>query len=255
MKRELIQNIKPIPWEDDKAIDRAGFLSAVVAVTAKGSGELTMKVKHSDTEAGEYTEITDAAAYVGSNTVKDAVSDDLILFDVDLVGCKQFIKVTLEGAALSEGPAAVVLGDAAYTPVEGAGLGGMTGAGLARVPAQGQSLDSFGVGGSKKISDLMDPGGVLEWSGDTCRPIVSLKKVETWTEFDPVKGASPGHYFAMVLGPEYGGKMVTVTGTETHSAIDRCWVMLVKDKESVFTIEAEGLPTVRVVFTDTTFQE
>ena len=123
MKRELIQNIKPIPWEDDKAIDRAGFLSAVVAVTAKGSGELTMKVKHCDTEAGEYAEITDAAAYVGSNTVKDAVSDDLILFDVDLVGCKQFIKVTLEGAALSEGPAAVVLGDAAYTPVEGAGLG------------------------------------------------------------------------------------------------------------------------------------
>lgn len=131
----------------------------------------------------------------------------------------------------------------------------MSGTGLARVPAQSQSLDDFGIGGSKKVSDLIVDGAEMVWSGNTCRPIATIKKVESWPEFDPETGNSPGYYFPMVLGPEFGGKLVTCTGTKTKSAVDRCWVLLVKDKQSVFTFEAEGVPPVKVVFTDTTFQE
>ena len=124
MKRELIQNIKAFPWEDGKAIDRAGFLSAVVAVQAKSTGEVTLKVQHCDTEGGSYVDVPDPLLVVeGGPTVKDVQVDDLVNFDLDLIGCKQFVKIAFEGEAKGEGAAVVVLGDPAQAPVNGAGLG------------------------------------------------------------------------------------------------------------------------------------
>lgn len=123
MKRELIENIKAMPL-DDKAIDRAGFLSAVVAIKAKGSGDLTIKVTHSDTAEGSFTDAPDALLVVGEATVKSVQADDLVNYDLDLVGCKRFIKVDFEGEGEGEGAVAViVLGDPAEAPVGGASLG------------------------------------------------------------------------------------------------------------------------------------
>ena len=120
MKRGLIQNILPIPQgEAEEAIDRSGFLSAVVAVKPKSSGELTVEVSHADTAEGDFKPVTDPGLYVNGASVADVAEGDLVLFDLDLVGCKPFIKVKLSGAGLGDSaPVTVVLGDAAETPVE-----------------------------------------------------------------------------------------------------------------------------------------
>lgn len=120
MKRELIQNIKAIPLEADEAIDRTGFLSAVVAIKPKGSGDLTIKVTHADTKAGDYAAVEDPMLVVGGEaTFKSVASGDLVKFDLDLVGCKPFIKVDFEGDGEgSSAPAVIVLGDPTLAPVE-----------------------------------------------------------------------------------------------------------------------------------------
>ena len=46
MKRELIQNVKAIPYTSGEAIDRAGFLSAVCAVKAASDGAMKVAVTH-----------------------------------------------------------------------------------------------------------------------------------------------------------------------------------------------------------------
>ena len=61
MKRELIQNIKVIPYKSGDAIDRERFLSGVLAVSlGAATGEptgITVKiaVTECDTQAGGYT--------------------------------------------------------------------------------------------------------------------------------------------------------------------------------------------------------
>lgn len=120
MKRELIQNVLPVPLDEADKIDRGGFLSAVLAVKPKGSGELTVTVKHADTKDGNYTEVTDSGLFVdGSNKVNNVASGDLVVFDLDLIGCKQFIQITIAGVGKGTGAtAAIVLGDAVVEPVE-----------------------------------------------------------------------------------------------------------------------------------------
>lgn len=120
MKRELIQNVMLIPLSEDDTIDRSGFLSAVVAVKPKASGDITLKVTHSDTKENGFTDIKDTGLFVdGSNSVSDVESGDLVSFDLDLIGSKQYIKVAIEGTGKGEGAAfAIVLGDAAVNPVE-----------------------------------------------------------------------------------------------------------------------------------------
>ncbi len=120
MKRELIQNTLLIPLGEDEAIDRGGFLSAVLAVKPKGTGELTVTVTHADTKDGNYTEVTDTGLFIDGTGKADNVADgDLVNFDLDLIGCKQFIKVTIGGAGKGTGAtAAIALGDAATGPVE-----------------------------------------------------------------------------------------------------------------------------------------
>ncbi len=118
MKRELLQNIKAMPL-DTEAIDRAGFLSAVVAVKAAGSGEITIAVKDCDTAEGGFEAVKDPLVVLeGKATVKDAQAGDLVNFDLDLVGCKQFIKIEFTGEGKGEGAAVIVLGDATNVPVE-----------------------------------------------------------------------------------------------------------------------------------------
>ena len=111
MKRNLIQNVKAIPYTSGEVIDRTGFLSAVVAgATVRGTSEA---VKDERLVMG------------GADEVKDLKTGDIANFDLDLLGCKNFIKVTLSGDAAASGSGdsaktaacAVVLGDHHTQPV------------------------------------------------------------------------------------------------------------------------------------------
>ena len=65
MKRELIQNVKAIPYTSGEAIDRAGFLSAVCAVKAAAAGNMKVAVTHADTSTGTFEAVPDACLFVG----------------------------------------------------------------------------------------------------------------------------------------------------------------------------------------------
>ena len=123
MKRELIQNVKAIPYTSGEAIDRAGFLSAVCAVKAAAAGNMKVAVTHADTSTGTFEAVPDACLFVGGgDEAKDLKAGDIANFDIDLVGCKQFVKLTVSGAAatVAEGAppgCSLVLGDPAQAPV------------------------------------------------------------------------------------------------------------------------------------------
>lgn len=137
MKRELIQNVKVTPYTSETAIDREGFLSAVLGVlvgtpTGTPTGmAVKITVTECDTETGSYTPATDKLVPLdkaldenGAFSVDtDAAGGELLNIDLDLVGCKQFIKAKVEvvctgGTTPScSATAALVLGDAAEMPV------------------------------------------------------------------------------------------------------------------------------------------
>ena len=125
MKRELFQNVTAIPYTSGDAIDRSGFLSAVVAVKAAAAGDVKVVITHSDTTTGTFEAVSDEKLFIGGDEAKGLKADETADFDIDLVGCKQFIKVTLSGTAAATGSGdtaetaacAVVLGDAAEQPV------------------------------------------------------------------------------------------------------------------------------------------
>ena len=113
MKRELIQNVKAIPYTSGEAIDRAG------AVKAASDGAMKVAVTHADTADGTFEAVPDACLFVGGGAeAANLKAGDIANFDIDLVGCKQFVKLTVSGDAAGEGAScAVVLGDPAQAPV------------------------------------------------------------------------------------------------------------------------------------------
>lgn len=126
MKRNLIQNVKAAPYTSGSVIDRTGFLSAVVAVSALAAGNVKLEVTHADTATGTFEAVADERLVVGgANEVKDLKAGDIANFDLDLLGCKNFIKVTLSGDAAVSGSSdtaktaacAIVLGDHYAQPV------------------------------------------------------------------------------------------------------------------------------------------
>ena len=48
MKRNLFQNVTAIPYKSGEAIDRTGFLSAVIGANVASGATMTVKVEHSD---------------------------------------------------------------------------------------------------------------------------------------------------------------------------------------------------------------
>lgn len=126
MKRELIQNVKAIPYTSGEVIDRTGFLSAVVAVSALAAGNVKLEVTHADAADGTFEAVTDTGLVVcGPSEVTDLKAADIANFDLDLLGCKHFIKINLSGTAAATGSGetaktaacAVVLGDHHAQPV------------------------------------------------------------------------------------------------------------------------------------------
>ncbi len=137
MKRELLQNVKVQPYTSADVIDRYGFLSGVLAVkvgTPSGSPTglaVKLTLTESDTKDGTFAAVSDKKAVIdkaldenGSISVETAADGGgLVNFDMDLAGCKQFIKATVEvvctggTSAACTATAAIALGDSAVQPV------------------------------------------------------------------------------------------------------------------------------------------
>lgn len=137
MKRELLENVKVQPYTSGDAIDREGYLSAVLGVSlgaATGAPTgITVKVTFTecDTEDGSYTPVADKLVVPGKTTddtgavtiEADPTGSELHNIDIDLVGCKQFIKATVAvectgGSSTScTATCAIALGDKNVQPV------------------------------------------------------------------------------------------------------------------------------------------
>lgn len=137
MKRELLENVKVQPYTSGSAIDREGYLSAVLGVSlgaASGTTTgITVKVTFTecDTESGSYTPVADKLVVPGKTTddtgavtiEADPAGSELHNIDIDLVGCKQFIKATVAvectgGSSPScAATCAIALGDKNAQPV------------------------------------------------------------------------------------------------------------------------------------------
>lgn len=117
MKRELIENVKVQPYTSAAVIDRAGFLSGIFAAKASGAGTVTISLTHSDASDGTFTAVDDDFAIRGDNGVTAEVGD-LVNIDLDFVGCKQFVKITVGSAGgAATATYALALGDPAVAPV------------------------------------------------------------------------------------------------------------------------------------------
>ena len=134
MKRNLFQNITAIPYTSGDAIDRTGFLSAVLGFNAASAASVTVKVEHSDdgttfvpvtdelvfpetqTKGGEYkfTAPTIPAPSAKEGETTTPTPTGLVNVDVDLIGLKSIVKFTVTGAT---GSVVVVLGDSTIQPV------------------------------------------------------------------------------------------------------------------------------------------
>lgn len=122
MKRELFDNVCIMPYENGGEIDRAGYLSAVVAFCLAGGGaSAAVKVETSDVAGGEYAAVKDTKLFLDQPVdadgnaviVNSAPVEGIANVNVDLVGCKRYIKVTVDGGE----PVAVALGDPCEMPV------------------------------------------------------------------------------------------------------------------------------------------
>lgn len=137
MKRELLENVKVQPYTSGDAIDREGYLSAVLGVSlgaATGTpAGITVKVTFTecDTKVGSYTPVADKLVVPGKTTddtgavtiEADPAGSELHNIDIDLVGCKQFIKATVavectgETSTSCTATCAIALGDKNVQPV------------------------------------------------------------------------------------------------------------------------------------------
>ena len=119
MKRNLYGSIKAMPYTSGKAVDRKGYLSAVLAAGASAAGTLAVAVSECDTAGGSFTAVADERVAMGRDLSSIAVGqNELVAVELDLVGCKQYIKVTVTPGGSAAATYALVLGDPARMPVE-----------------------------------------------------------------------------------------------------------------------------------------
>lgn len=136
MKRALFKTVSLIPGPEGKAINREGFLSAVLAVSVgqiTGSpteAVLSVKIEHADQADGEFKAVPDTMLNPEQATKEGGIPDreitggEELSLDLDLLGCKQFIKITpsitFKGGtspAVSKVAYALALGDSVKNPV------------------------------------------------------------------------------------------------------------------------------------------
>lgn len=136
MKRELFDNVSVIVGASGTAVDREGFLSAVFAASvgtitgSPTSSKLSVKVEHCDIEDGTFEAVSDTMLdpehMTPGGILKEVAveSKDTLQMNMDLAGCKRYIKVTAEIAfnggtspSASAAAYALVLGDPSGSPV------------------------------------------------------------------------------------------------------------------------------------------
>ena len=134
MKRALIQSVKVTPYTSEDAINREGFLSGILAVKVGSPTGLAVKltITESDQSGSGYAPVKDKLVCVGNaplddagaiSVTTDAAGGELVNFDLDLVGLKQYVKVKVEITCSGgtspecEATAALALGDASEVPV------------------------------------------------------------------------------------------------------------------------------------------
>lgn len=116
MKRELLQNVRVQPYTSGNAIERTGFLSAVVGAVIGTAGALTLTITHSD-DGNTFEAVKDEMVFPEKKTTEGAYTtdtlakDDIVNIDIDLVGLKDFVKITASGAAAASTTLAIALGD------------------------------------------------------------------------------------------------------------------------------------------------
>lgn len=130
MKRALFDTVAVLPFESGSITPRLGYESAVLAVTVAAGTSATVKVEHSDTEDGPFAKVPDSRLFIDNpvnaegeaildNTEEveaaegEGAPDSVYNLNIDLIGCKEFIKITVNGGTAG----ALALGDATDHPV------------------------------------------------------------------------------------------------------------------------------------------
>ena len=122
MKRNLFENVRVQPYTSGSAINKLCFLSAIMGAFVGTAGDLTFTVTHSD-DGTAFEAIADECVFPeakttgGIYTIKGLAKDDVINVDVDLLGLKDYIKITASGSAAGSTTLALALGDAEEMPV------------------------------------------------------------------------------------------------------------------------------------------
>ena len=110
------------PIASGDAVERAGFLSGVLGAKIGTAGALTVTVEHSD-DGETFEAVTDKKLFIekqttdGAFTTDSLAADDIVNIDLDLIGLKDFIKITISGAAATGTMLAIALGDMYTQPV------------------------------------------------------------------------------------------------------------------------------------------
>lgn len=122
MKRALFDTVSVLPFSSGSVIKRTGYENAILALTVSAGAQATVKVEHCDEEEGEFVVVPDSRLFI-DNPVDSATGEAIVKneseaesvanLDIDLVGCKAYIKITVTGGVAE----AIALGDAANQSV------------------------------------------------------------------------------------------------------------------------------------------
>lgn len=140
MKRLLFENIKVMPYANGQVTDRLGVLSGVLGINVTAvddSAAAVVAVTHCDTRDGTFEPVKDDGIFLGETVVErdptgkiiqcsasvPVTAGQLINVDIDLLGCKQYIKVNVTYVAKAvtvsaTAEYAIVLGDCHEAPTE-----------------------------------------------------------------------------------------------------------------------------------------
>lgn len=118
MKRQLFESLKVTPYTSAAVIDREGFDSAVLGAAVTAAGTLAVAVTECDTASGTYKAVADDRVAVGTPfTAKSVANGDNPTWNLDLIGCKRYIKITITAASSAAASYALALGDPREAPV------------------------------------------------------------------------------------------------------------------------------------------
>lgn len=122
MKRALFDTMAVLPFASGSVTERMSYESAVLALTVEAGKTAVVKVEHSDTAEGTFDAVKDTRLFIdnpvdkdGNALIKNVAAVDVVYnLDIDLIGCKEFVKVTVTDGTV----AALALGDATDHPVD-----------------------------------------------------------------------------------------------------------------------------------------